>query len=120
MSTHGTGLINIMFSIPHSSVIECFAPYGFDKWYINTASLSNIHYILLSSFFRKGQLNDFYKEVDNAYSSGNFPAYDRKCRDHLVTPPVMSVYYAVADAIEYTNRWRFVYRTTHKWSPIFF
>lgn len=120
MSPHGTGLINIMFSIPHSTLIECFAPYHYSRWYINTASLSSIHYIGVSSYLKNANNNTLYKNAEDAYSNGKFNIDDKKYRDVIMNPSVISVYNAVSDAIDYTNRWRFVYETTYKWSPIFF
>ena len=120
MSPHGTGLINIMFSIPHSTLIECFAPYHYSRWYINTASLSSIHYIGVTSYIKNANNITLYKNAEVAYSNGNFNIDDRKYRDVLTNPSVISIYNAVRDAIDYTNRWRFVYETTDKWSPIFF
>ena len=37
-----------------------------------------------------------------------------------VDPPVANVLYAMQDAIEYLNRWRFIYETNDKWSPLFY
>lgn len=120
MSPHGTGLINIMFSVPHSTLIECFAPYHYSPWYVNTASLSCIHYIKVSSFYKNPINNINYKTAEVAYASGNINIEDRKYRDDILNPPVISIINAVSDAIDYTNRWRYVYETTDKWSPIFY
>ena len=120
MSPHGTGLINIMFSVPHSTLIECFAPYHYSPWYVNTASLSCIHYIKVSSFYKNPINNINYKTAEVAYASGYINIEDRKYRDDILNPPVISIINAVSDAIDYTNRWRYVYETTDKWSPIFF
>lgn len=119
MSPHGTGLINIMFSIPHSTLIECFAPYHYSRWYVNTASLSSIHYIGVSSFLKDTNNNSFYKTAEVAYANGNFNIDNRLYRDVIMNPPVITIFNAVSDAIDYTNRWRYVYETTDNWSPIF-
>lgn len=120
MTPHGTGIINIIFSIPHSTLIECFALYHYDRWYINTASQSIIHYILVSPFLTPTKINYFYKRVEKAYNIGRFSKYDRECRNGVINPPVVSIFNAVEDAIEYTSRWRFIYQPTTKWSPIFY
>lgn len=120
MSPHGTGLINIMFSIPHSTLIECFAPYHYSRWYVNTASLSSIHYIGVHSHIKNANNITIYKDAEDAYTNGRFNIDDRKYRDVPMDPSVIAIYNAVRDAIDYTNRWRFVYETTDKWSPIFF
>ena len=120
MSPHGTGLINIMFSIPHSTLIECFAPYHFSPWFVNTASLSSIHYIRVSSFSKNPNSNSNYRNAEIGYATGNINIENRIYRDDILNPPVISICNAVSDAIDYTNRWRFVYETTDKWSPIFY
>lgn len=119
MSPHGTGLINIMFSLPHSTLIECHPPFYYDVWYINTASLTSAHYIGVSTYMPKSKMSKLYKEMSNLYNTGNLLTYNRKCRNYPVNPPLFSLFSAVKDAIEYTSRWRFVFESTDKWSPIF-
>ena len=72
MSPHGTGLINIMFSLPHSTLIECHPPFYYDVWYINTASLTSAHYIGVSTYMPKSKMSKLYKEMSNLYNTGNF------------------------------------------------
>lgn len=119
MSPHGTGLINIMFSLPHSTLIECHPPFFYDVWFINTASLSSVHYIGVSTYMPKSKMSKLYTKMSNLYNTGNLLTYNRNCRNYPVNPPLFSLFSAVKDAIEYTSRWRFVFESTDKWSPIF-
>ena len=56
----------------------------------------------------------------NAYMDGNFYFIRRQYAYLEVDPPVANVLYAMQDAIEYLNRWRFIYETNDKWSPLFY
>ena len=43
LSPHGSALVNLLFSIPHSAIIECNPPYYLEAWYTNTALMSAIN-----------------------------------------------------------------------------
>lgn len=120
MSTHGCALINIMFATPHSAVIECHPPYFFEMSYAQNVMISRVHYILVS-FFPSYPANDTrWIKARNAYMDGNFYFIRRQYAYLEVDPPVTNVLYAMQDAIEYLNRWRFIYETNDKWSPLFY
>ena len=53
VSPHSASFINLIFSVPHTVVVECFPPYFFEMWYSNTAMISRLHYIMVSSFAEK-------------------------------------------------------------------
>ena len=76
MSTHGCALINMIFTLPHSAVVECDPPY-------------------------------FYETIHRKFIYMN--VYSKQ----------FSVISAVADAIEYVRRWRYVYEINDYWSPLF-
>ena len=44
VSPHSASFINLIFSVPHTVVVECFPPYFFEMWYSNTAMISRLHY----------------------------------------------------------------------------
>lgn len=72
LSPHGSALINLLFSVPHSVVIECNPPYFYELWYINTASLSLVHYISVSTFFPNDKKNKKWRHAEFSYYNGDF------------------------------------------------
>ena len=116
---HGGGLTNL-FSTPHTVVVECNPPYFYGIWYVNTASLSRVHYIGISTFYPNNQKNEMWMKAEKAYYKGNFEIIHRQYADFNVNPPKQSVLIAIEEAIAYSLRWRFVYDTTNKWSPLFY
>ena len=119
-SPHGSALINLIFCVPHSVVIECNPPYFYELWYINTASLSLVHYISVSTFFPNAKSNTKWKQAESSYYNGEFSTIRRRYVNLKINPPLFNALCAVEDAIEYVKRWRFYYEVNDKWSPIFF
>ena len=123
LSPHGTGLINIVFSIPHSTVIECFPPFYYENWFINTACQASLHYIAVFTRVTIGN-NSLYQLAEDAYNKGGFldlhSSKKNQIKDYDFNPLKFQVINAVIDAIEYTKRWRFEYETNNKFSPIFY
>ena len=113
---HGGGLTNLIFSTPHTVVVECNPPYFYGIWYVNTASLSRVHYIGISTFYPNNQKNQMWKKAEKAYYNGDFEIIHRQYADFDVNPPKQSVFIAIEEAIAYSMRWRFVYDTTNMWS----
>ena len=120
LSPHGSALINLLFCVPHSVVIECNPPYFYELWYINTASLSLVHYISVSTFFPNVKTNKQWKIAESSYYNGKFNSIRRKYVNRKINPPLFKIICAVRDAIEYIKRWRFIYEVNDKWSPIFY
>ena len=120
LSPHGSALVNLLFSIPRSAVIECNPPYYMEPWYTNTALISRAHYLWLSTYYPYDKRNQQWKAAEKAYYYGYFTNIYRKYVNNLVNPPVFAVLSAVRDAVEYLKRWRFVYEVNDKWSPVFF
>ena len=123
LTPHGTGLINIVFSIPHSCVIECYPPYFYENWFINTACQSITHYITI--FTRATNVStELYKMAENAYNQGSFldlhSSIKNKIKDYDFNPTTNQILNAVSDAIEYCKRWKYVYEVTNKFSPFFY
>ena len=119
-SPHGSALLNLLFCVPHSAAIECNPPYFYELWYINTASLSLVHYISVSTFYTNHQANKLWEIAENSYYDGNFSSIRREYVNFNIDPPLFEVLCAVSDAIEYVNRWRLNYEVNDKWSPIFY
>ena len=117
---HGGGLTNLIFSTPHTVVVECNPPYFYGIWYVNTASLSRVYYIGISTFYPNNQKNQMWKKAEKAYYDGDFERIHRQYADFNVNPPKQSVLIAIEKGIAYSMRWRFVYETTNKWSPLFY
>ena len=120
LSPHGSALVNLLFSIPRSAVIECNPPYYMEPWYTNTALISRAHYLWLSTYYPYDKSNQQWKAAEKAYYYGYFTNIYRKYVKNLVNPPVFAVLSAVRDAVEYLKRWRFAYEVNDKWSPVFF
>ena len=104
VSPHSASFINLIFSVPHTAVVECYPPYFYEPWYSNTVMISRLHYIMVSSFEEK---NRAFFLIRRHYS------------DNKVNPPRFKMLSAIRDAMEYSKRWRFVYEVNDKWSPIF-
>lgn len=119
VSPHSASFINLIFSVPHTVVVECFPPYFFEMWYSNTAMISRLHYIMVSSFAENDKAKRRWKGVERAYENGIFFLIRRHYSDNKVNPPQFKMLSAIRDAIEYSKRWRFVYEVNDKWSPIF-
>lgn len=119
VSPHSASFINLIFSVPHTVVVECYPPYFFENWYSNTATISRVHYIAVSSFVPNGKAKNAWREAEDAYENGKFHYIRRKFVDNQVNPPQFKMLSAVRDAVEYSKRWRFVYEASDRWSPIF-
>ena len=120
LSPHGSALVNLLFSIPHSAIIECNPPYYLEAWYTNNAIISRVHYLWLSTYYPNDKSNEQWEAAEKAYYYGYFGTIYRKYVNHLVNPPQFAVLSAVRDAVEYLKRWRFVYYVNDKWSSVFF
>ena len=101
MSTHGCALINMIFTLPHSAVVECDPPYFYETYYPHSTH------------------DALYLEAEKAYMEGTFEEIHRKFIYMNVYSKQFSVISAVEDAIEYVRRWRYVYETNDYWSPLF-
>lgn len=119
MSTHGCALINMIFTLPHSAVVECDPPYFYEMSYTTNVMISRAHYILVSTYYPHSTHNALYLEAEKAYMEGTFDSIHRKFIYMNVYSKQFSVISAVADAIEYVRRWRYVYETNDYWSPLF-
>ena len=119
ISPHGTALINIMFSIPHSSLIELNPPYFFEMWYINTASLACVHYLSVSTYY-PNNITKLWKRAEKAYSEGLFVEIHRHYTNVNINPPVANVIFAIQDALEYIKRWHGIFEVSDQWSPLFY
>ena len=120
LAPHGSALVNMLFLLPHSSLVECFPPYFYEMWFGNIAMISRVQYFAVSSFVAKKDLREVWKKAEAAYQRGNFFRIRRLYADYLVNPPRFSVVSHLRDAIEYTRRWRFVFQVSDKWSPLFY
>ena len=120
VSPHSASFLNLIFSIPHTVVVECDPPYFFEMWYSNTAMMSRVHYILVSSFTPIPKAKTSWRDAQVAYEMGTFHSIRRRYVDNDVNTPIFNMLSAVQDAIEYSKRWRFVYEVNDKWSPLFF
>ena len=119
VSPHSASFINLIFSVPHTAVIECYPPYFYELWYSNTAMFSRLHYIMVSSFVPNAKVKRMWKDAENAYEDGKFYYVRRSYLEHSVNPPQFKMLSAVRDAVEYAKRWRFVYEANDRWSAIF-
>lgn len=119
LSPHGSALINVVFCIPHSVLIECNPPYFFEFWYINTASLSNVYYISVSSFYPNDKETKKWIEAERSYHNGTFEQIHRKYINTNIDPPLMQLKYAISDALDYITRWYFSYKPQREWSEVF-
>ena len=119
ISPHGSALINVVFCIPHSVLIECNPPYFYELWYINTASLSNVYYISVSTFFPNDHKTEKWKRAELSYYDGTFDKIHREYINTKIDPPLIQLKYAISDALDYITRWCFVYKPQRKWSEIF-
>lgn len=120
MAPHGAALLNIMFCTPHSVLIECTPPYFFELWYINTAALSTVHYISVTTYYPNNKTFEPWTYAENAYLQGYFVSKRRSYLNRAIDPPLINILNAVSDAISYLIRWRFVYSLSKEWSPLFF
>lgn len=120
LSSHGGAITNIMFSTPHTVVIECDPPYFYEMSYTANIMISRVHFILVSTFYQKYWKDQRWKKAERAYNIGTFGPIHRDYVNLNVDPPVFNVVSAVHDAINYIKRWRFVYEVTDKWSPLFY
>lgn len=108
-----------MFATPHSVVIESDPPNFYEMSYTENVMISRLHYFLVS-FLPFYPANDTrWIKARNAYMDASFDFIRKQHVNLEVCPPVTSVLYAMQDAIEYLNRWRFIYKTNDKWSPLF-
>lgn len=119
LSPHGSGLVNVMFCLPHSALVECTPPYFYELWYINTASLSSVHYIGISTYMTNKSAEPWIT-AEKAYQEGRFEGIRKKYLNLNVNPPLISVINALRDSIGYISRWRFVFESQKKWSSIFY
>ena len=67
VSPHSASFINLIFSVPHTVVVECYPPYFFENWYSNTATISRVHYIMVGYFDRNPKAKMYWKEAEDAY-----------------------------------------------------
>lgn len=118
-SQHGGALTNIFFSTPHTVLIECTPPYFYEFYYAANAYISQVHYILVSTFYPKVRDNLWLK-AEKAYQQGTYYSIHRRYVHITVNPPIFNVISAVTDAMEYLKRWRYVYEVNDKWSPFFY
>lgn len=119
-SPHGSALVNLLFTTPHSSLIECNPPYFYEMWFANIAWMSRLHYVCVTTYRAHWLKPDAVKTAEQLYNHGKFFLKRRAFSDYRVGPPLTNVLSALSDAVEYTKRWRFVYEITDKWSPLFF
>ena len=119
-SPHGSALVNLIFSRPHSVVIECNPPYFYEMWYSNTALISRVHHIMVATYISNATEAFQWKRAENAYFEGRMGQIRRLYADNKVNPPLFVVKSVVEDAIEYIKRWHFVFEVSDKWSPLFF
>lgn len=119
VSPHSASFINLIFTVPRTAVVECYPPYFYENWYSNTAMISRVHYIAVSSFVPNGKAMSSWREAEEAYENGRFFFIRRRFVDNMVSPPRFKMLSAVRDAIEYSKRWRFVYEANDKWSAVF-
>lgn len=120
LAPHGAALVNIMFCTPHSVLIECTPPYFFELWYINTACLSNLHYISVTTYYPNNNTFEPWVYAENAYFHGFFVSKRRAFLNNAIDPPLVNIINAVSDAISYLLRWRFSYSSSPEWSPLFY
>ena len=120
LSPHGSALVNLLFTAPHSTLIECNPPYFYEMWFSNIAWMSRMHYVSVTTYYTKWLKQEYHAEAEKLYAKGKFYLKRRDFSDSLVCPPLMNVLNALDDAVEYTKRWRFVYEISDKWSPLFF
>lgn len=119
-SPHGTAIDNVIFSRPHSVLIECYPPYFYEMCFLNMALLSRLHYIGVTTYFPHDKHNSHWQRAEEAYYNGNFFKIRRDFVISNIDPPLFHVMSAVQDAVQYVERWRFVYEISDKWSPLFF
>lgn len=119
LSPHGSALINVVFCIPHSVLLECNPPYFYELWYINTASLSNVHYISVSTFHPQNNTYEAWNNAEECYNNGTFERIHRKYLNYDIDPPLIQLKYSFVDACNYIKRWHFVYSPYISWSEIF-
>lgn len=123
LSTHGCALTNLMFSTPHTVAIECDPPYYFEPSYMTITMISRVHYIMVTTFYPKNQMNQHWIQAEKAYHDGKFypskQLFYKRYVLNKVNPPLSKVLFAINDALEYSKRWRFVYDVNYQWSPIF-
>ena len=123
LSPHGTGLINIVFVIPHSTIIECYPYYFYENWFINTACQSLAHYIAVFTRVSTSS-HELYPTAEDAYSKGTFLKLHYRIlntiKDIDFDPKAIQISNAIADAIEYTLRWKFNFEVTNIFSPLFY
>lgn len=120
LAPHGGALVNIMFCTPHSVLIECTPPYFFELWYINTAALSSIHYISVTTYYPHNKTYEPWQYAEEAYYKGYFQSKRRLFVNNDIDPPLMNIIYAVYDATDYISRWRYIYEPRKEWSPLFY
>lgn len=119
-SPHGSALVNLLFTTPHSTLIECNPPYFYEMWFSNIGWMSRMHYVSVTTYYPQWMKQDVQDAAEVLYQKGKIYLKRRDFSDNPVIPPLMNVLNAVSDAVEYTKRWRFAYEITDKWSPLFF
>ena len=120
MAPHGAALVNIMFCTPHSVLIECTPPYFYELWYINTAALSNLHYISVTTYYPNNNTYKPWTYAENAYLQGFFESKRRAYLYRETNPPLINIVNAISDAVSYLLRWRFSFSSSKEWSPLFY
>lgn len=119
LSPHGSALINVVFCIPHSVLLECNPPYFYELWYINTASLSSVHYISISTFHPQNKTYEKWSYAEQCYNNGTFEIIHRRFVNYDIDPPLMLLKFSILDALNYVKRWYFEYQPQIVWSKIF-
>ena len=120
LSTHGGAITNSIFCTPHTVLIECDPPYFYEMSYTVNAMISQVHFILVSTFTKQYLKDKMWQIAESAYKQGEFGVIHKRYVNLNVNPPLFNLLSAITDAINYVYRWRYEYEVTDKWSPIFY
>ena len=116
---HGSAMTNSMFMMPHSVLIECNPPFFYEMCFANIAWLSRVHYISVTNY-NPEYLPAKLKNAEKLYQAGSFFKKRREFAQYNIYPNALQLVSAVDDAIQFVNRWRFLYVTNQDWSRVFY
>lgn len=110
VAPHGSGISGIIFSLPWSVMIECYAPLFFELDYAPLCYVSRVLYISVNDYNNtRVPANDWSKGIA-AYQNGTFFEIRRDFILYSIIPPTTQLIHAVEDGILFYRCRRSLYR----------